>query len=278
MSFQSIPLAGVIGSPIAHSLSPLVHAYWLEKYGLKGHYIPIELSGETFEAGLRSLPKLGFKGVNVTLPFKERAISIADTITDRAALIGAANTLTFRQNGKIIADNTDGYGFMANILQYAPDWKPKSGPTLVLGAGGASRAVIHALLSQGVPEILIANRTRSRAEMLCEHFGARLSAIDWNSASGEMGKVVTVINTTSLGMTGKPDLKVSLDKIRSGTLVSDIVYNPLKTPLLVDAKKRGCRVVDGLGMLLHQAAPGFEAWFGRKPLVDQGLRDTVLGA
>ncbi len=276
MTSETALLAGVIGTPIAHSLSPRLHGYWLKKYQINGYYIPVELASDQFEEGLRALATLGFRGVNVTLPFKEKALAIADKITDRAALIGAANTLSFRKNGSIQADNTDGHGFIANIRQNALEWEPKAGPALVLGAGGASRAVISSLLAEGVPEIRLANRTRSRADMLCEHFGARLKAIDWNRASSEIAEAKTVVNTTSLGMEGQPALPISLDKIRKKTLVTDIVYTPLMTDFLQAAAAKGCVTVDGLGMLLHQAAPGFENWFRQKPTVDQGLRDAVL--
>ena len=273
---KSIPLAGVIGSPIGHSKSPVLHGYWLNKYGIKGHYVPIELSHETFEQGLRSLPLLGFKGVNVTLPFKIAALSIADVVTDRAALIGAANTITFLKDGRIQADNTDGYGFIANLKQNAPNWEAAKGPALVLGAGGSARAIVSALLAEGVPEVILANRTRNRGEMLREHFGGRIRVIDWNKASDTLGTVATLVNTTSLGMSGQPPLPVNLEKISKDTLVTDIVYAPLKTALLEQADQKGCQTVDGLGMLLHQAVPGFENWFRKKPQVDEGLRAAVL--
>lgn len=278
MKTGSVPLAGVIGSPISHSLSPKVHGYWLSKYGIAGFYIPMELTHKNFEQGVRSLPLLGFKGVNVTLPFKETALAISDVITDRAALIGAANTLTFRKDGRIQADNTDGHGFIANIKQNAPDWNAKAGPAMVLGAGGASRAVISALLAEGAPEIRLANRTRSRADMLREHFGARVRVIDWTKTGVEITEARTLVNTTSLGMDGQPPLQIDLGNIKRSTLVTDIVYSPLETQLLADAKAKGCITVDGLGMLLHQAAPGFENWFRKKPTVDQGLRDVVLSS
>ncbi|NOX74584.1 MAG: shikimate dehydrogenase [Alphaproteobacteria bacterium] len=276
MNDAAIPLAGVIGSPISHSLSPRLHGFWLQKYGINGHYIPMELTRETFEKGLKSLPSLGFRGVNVTLPFKETVLALADVITDRAALIGAANTITFRKDGRIQADNTDGYGFIANVKQLAPSWQASIGPALVLGAGGASRAVISALLSEGVPEIWLANRTRNRADMLREHFGARIKVLDWTKISGELAGACTLINTTSLGMQGQQPLQIDLGRIKAGTLVTDIVYTPLQTDLLKAAAARGCVTVDGIGMLLHQAVPGFENWFRKKPKVDDALRAAVL--
>ncbi|MFT4715431.1 MAG: shikimate dehydrogenase [Paracoccaceae bacterium] len=277
MTSDAIPLAGVIGFPIGHSLSPRLHGFWLKKYNINGHYIPIELSRDTFESSLKSLPALGFRGVNVTLPFKESALAVADVISDRAALIGAANTLTFRRDGRIHADNTDGYGFISNIKQQAPNWQASAGSALVLGAGGAARAVISALLDDGAPEIILANRTRTRATMLAEHFGGRIRVIDWTNLNNELSQAATLVNTTSLGMKGMPDLNIDLKKITAGSLVTDIVYSPLQTNLLKEAAAKGCVTVDGIGMLLHQAVPGFENWFRKKPVVDGDLRAAVLG-
>jgi shikimate dehydrogenase len=203
-------------------------------------------------------------------------LKIADIVTDRAALIGAANTLIFRKDGRIHADNTDGAGFMANLRQNAPAWQPGSGPAAIFGAGGAARAVIAALIEVGVPEIRIANRTRPRAEALRADFGAKLKVFDWVQAPNMLEGAVTVVNTTSLGMAGKPDFRVPLDALEQNALVTDLVYNPLETSLLLQAKSMGCTTVDGLGMLLHQAAPGFERWFGLRPDVDAATRDAVL--
>ncbi|NDV49934.1 MULTISPECIES: shikimate dehydrogenase [Roseobacteraceae] len=276
MSGERIPLAGVIGSPIAHSRSPRLHGHWLKSYGLSGHYIPMDVPAAKLEETLRLLPEIGFVGVNITIPHKERVMEIADMVSDRATLIGAANTLTFREGGKIYADNTDGYGFLENLKQGAPDWRATAGPAVVLGAGGASRAVITALLEAGVPEIYLSNRTRLRAEKLREDFGQRIHVIDWVHAGNVLEEANTVVNTSSLGMVGKPELRVPLDGLRPGTLVTDIVYTPLETRLLRIGRELGCTCVDGLGMLLHQAVPGFERWFGKRPVVDQATRDAVL--
>jgi shikimate dehydrogenase len=272
----SIPLAGVIGQPIAHSLSPRLHGHWLHRYGIAGHYIPLEVGQADLAQVLDTLPRMGFVGVNVTLPHKEAALKLADVASDRATLIGAANTLIFRRDGKIQADNTDGYGFIANMRQHAPQWQPKSGPAAVLGAGGAARAIVAALLHEGVPELRIANRSRPRAEALRAEFGTRVVVWDWVQAGPMLSECATVVNTTSLGMTGKPDFKVPLDAILPAATVCDLVYNPLRTGFLTEAEARGCITVDGLGMLLHQAAPGFERWFGVRPSVDDALRDAVL--
>lgn len=271
-----IPLAGVIGAPVAHSKSPRLHGYWLKKYGIAGHYVPLDVAPEDLEQVVRALPKAGFVGCNVTIPHKEAILSLADIVTDRAALIGAANTLIFRRDGRIHADNTDGYGFTANLRQNAPHWQPASGPAAVIGAGGAARAVIASLLEVGVPEIRLCNRTKARAEALRQEFGAKVLVLDWAQAGNMLEDAVTVVNTSSLGMVGKPEFRVPLDALSSKATVTDLVYAPLKTRLLAEAEAIGCTVVDGLGMLLQQAVPGFERWFGTKPAVDQATRDAVL--
>lgn len=272
-----IPLAGVIGSPVAHSRSPLLHGYWLNRYGLAGHYVPMDVAQADLAEVLRALPKAGFVGCNVTIPHKETVLQLADVVTDRAALIGAANTLIFRKDGKIHADNTDGYGFIANLRQIAPGWKPAAGPAAVFGAGGAARAVVASLLEVGVPEIRVTNRTRPRAEGLRAEFGAKVVVCDWVQAGNMLDDAATVVNTSSLGMVGKPEFLVPLDGLMQSAVVTDLVYTPLRTKFLETAAAMGCTTVDGLGMLLHQAAPGFERWFGKRPEVDQATRDAVLG-
>ena len=276
MTLAHIPLAGVIGSPVAHSRSPRLFGHWLRKYGLPGHYIPMDIVDDRLEQALRTLPDLGFVGANVTIPHKERVMEIADHVTDRAQRIGAANTLVFAADGSIQADNTDGYGFVENLRQSAPEWVPTSGPATVLGAGGAARAIVSALLDEGVPEIRLTNRSRERAERLAEVFGDRVTVHDWVQAANVIEGAATVVNTTSLGMTGKAELRVPLDALEPGMLVTDIVYTPLQTRLLREAHEAGCKTVDGLGMLLHQAVPGFERWFGQRPEIDDTTRAAVL--
>ncbi len=271
------PLAGVIGWPIGHSRSPRLHGHWLRRYGIDGYYVPLGLSPEAFAEGLASLPALGFKGVNVTIPHKEAALAAATEVSASAARIGAANTLTFLPEGGIHADNTDGYGFIENLRQGAPEWQPAAGPALVLGAGGASRAVIAALIDAGAPEVRLANRTRARAEQLADHLGGPITILDWDAASEATDGAATIVNTSALGMVGQPPLDVRLDAAPAHALVTDIVYEPLVTPILAAAAARGLRAVDGLGMLLHQGVPGFERWFGKKPSVDDDLREAVLG-
>ena len=276
MTDTRIPLAGVIGHPVAHSRSPLLHGHWLKTYGLQGHYIPMDIAPDTLETAFRTLPDLGFVGVNVTIPHKEKVMEIADLVSDRATLIGAANTIIFRKDGKIHADNTDGYGFIENLRQGAPGWDPQAGPAMVLGAGGAARAVIASLLEVGVPEIRISNRTRNRAEQLREEFGARIRVVEWVQAGNAMDDAALVVNSTSLGMVGKQELRVPLDGLQPGTVVTDLVYTPLETRLLRVAREQGCTCVDGLGMLIHQAVPGFERWFGKRPEVDDATRAAIL--
>lgn len=268
-----IPLAGVIGAPVGHSRSPRLHGTWLRDYGIAGHYVPLHVEAGDLERVLHTMPAMGFVGANVTIPHKEAALVLADEVTDMAARIGAANTLTFSE-GRILADNTDGYGFMANLRDGARGWRPDAGAAMVLGAGGAARAVIVALQDAGVPEIRLANRTRARAEELAAEFGCIVQ--DWEARTEGLGDLGLLVNTTALGMNGQAALEMPLAGLPDQALVTDIVYTPLETPLLRDARARGLQAVDGLGMLLHQAVPGFERWFGTRPEVTERLRDAVL--
>jgi len=268
--------AGVIGWPVAHSKSPLIFAHWFAETGIAGAYIRIAVRPEAFSQAFRALPGSGLRGVNVTLPHKLAALELADEVSPAARAIGAANTIRIDPDGRIFADNTDGYGFIENLREGAPTWDPGAGPALVLGAGGAARAVIHALLEAGVPAIRLANRSRGKAETLAAHFGPRIEPLDWAGRAGATGGAATIVNTTSLGMAGNPALELSLDDAPAAALVTDIVYAPLETPLLAAARARGLATVDGLGMLLHQARPGFRAWFGADPAVTPALRRAVL--
>lgn len=268
-------LAGVLGRPVAHSRSPRLHRHWLTRHGIAGDYVALEVGEEDLAEVLRTLPKAGFRGANVTIPHKLAALRLADEATDRARRIGAANTLVFR-DGRIEADNTDGEGFLNALRQGAPAWDPAAGPATVLGAGGAARAVIVALLDAGVPEVILTNRTRATAEALAQEFGGRLRVVDWRQAGNAVEEGATVVNTTSLGMTGKPELRVPLDGLHPGQAVMDLVYAPIETRLLREARAAGATPVDGLGMLLHQAVPGFERWFGVRPEVDDALRAAAL--
>ena len=276
MKENRIPLAGVIGSPISHSRSPQLHQHWLKTLGIRGHYIPMDIATDNLADVIKLLPKMGFVGVNITVPHKETVFGLADLVTDRATLIGAVNTLIFRKDGLIHADNTDGYGFIENLRQGAPKWDAKAGPAVVLGAGGAARAVIASLLDVGVPEILLTNRTRIRADKLKDDFGKRITVVEWVQAGNIMENANLVVNTTSLGMVGKPEMRVPLDALPPSAVVTDLVYAPLQTRLLKTADEIGCVTVDGLGMLLHQAVPAFERWFGVRPTVDAATRAAAL--
>ncbi len=270
-----IKKAAVIGWPIKQSKSPLIHRHWLSQFGIAGSYEPIGLPPEEFVQGIKGLMAQGYQGCNVTIPHKEAALEIADGVSNRAKAIGAANTLVFK-DGKIYADNTDGVGFINNLKQGAPRWRAAQGTAIVLGAGGAARAITHSLLAEGTPKIIIANRTLGKAENLADFFGSKVNAVSMAEVEGTLSDAQTLVNTTSLGMIGQPELKLDLSGLPTTALVTDIVYNPLVTPLLEQARKLGLETVDGLGMLLHQAAPGFEAWFGAQPEVDATLRQIVL--
>lgn len=276
MNTSTIPVAAVIGHPVNHSRSPRMHNFWLAHFGLEGYYIPLDIDPKKFERSIRNLPELGLVGANITIPYKEKVLKIADKISDRAALVGAANTLTFLPNGGIYADNTDGYGFLQNIKSKYKDWSAREGITVVFGAGGASRAILAALIEDGASDIILANRTRSRADQLRSDFGAKIKVVEWMKIQNYLSEASTIINTTSLGMVGKTDLPIPLNALKKNTLVTDIVYTPIETHLLATAAKMGCRTVDGLGMLIHQAIPGFERWFGIKPGDSQALRELLI--
>ena len=273
---NSIYLAGVIGNPIAHSKSPKLHNYWLSKYKINGFYIPFSVTTEKLETSIRSLMELGFSGVNVTIPHKTNVLSFADSITDRAALIGAANTLYFSKGGKIHADNTDGYGFIQNIIDEIPEYDFYDKTALIYGAGGSARAIASALLSNGVKEVGITNRTRSKAQIISENLGAKVSVVDWRAAPDTITKVDIIINATSMGMVGQPDFSQPISRAKKTALVVDIVYNPLITELIKEAKKMKLKTVGGIGMLINQAVPGFEHWFQKKPQIDNEIRRFIV--
>jgi shikimate dehydrogenase len=274
------PLAGVIGWPIGHSLSPVLHGHWLARYRLAGAYVALPVSPDRLDAALTGLGALGFAGANVTVPHKEAAARLADRPSETVARIGAANTLVIGEDGTIAADSTDGYGFLANLDAGAPDW-PADRPAVVIGAGGAARAIVDALQQRGCPEIRVVNRTHERAEALARALAGaagHVIAVEWVRRSQALDGAGLVVNTTTQGMTGQPPLDLALDALPAGAVVNDIVYAPLETPLLAAARARGLTAVDGLGMLLHQAVPGFAAWFGLRPMVDAAARGAVLAA
>jgi len=266
-------LAGVMGWPISHSRSPCVHGYWLEQYAIDGAYVPLAVVPDRFEEALKGLQAAGFRGVNVTVPHKEAALRACDTLDPDAKRIGAVNTIVFGDDGSIQGSNTDAYGFIENIRQTAA-WS--GGVAVVLGAGGAARAICVSLIDAGATQIHLINRTKSRAESLAREFGNKIRVEDWKNRSNTLLNASLLVNTTSLGMTGQPPLDINLDVLPTAAIVNDIVYAPLETPLLATARSRGNITIDGLGMLLHQARPGFEIWFGTDPEVTEAMRNIVL--
>lgn len=266
--------AFVTGFPIKHSRSPLIHGHWLKKYDLPGSYEAIEVAPDSFPAFLNSLKDNDYVGGNVTIPHKEMAFALCQRREPAAEEIGAVNTLWF-EGGQLCGGNTDAYGFLANLDASSPGWD-KHKTALVLGAGGASRAIIYALKQRGLTEIRIVNRTLTRAEELADRFGSGISAHEWIAVPELLQDVSLIVNTTSLGMEGKESLSIDLSDVRRDALVTDIVYVPLETPLLKAAHMAGLKTVDGLGMLLHQAVPGFEHWFGVRPEVTAELRNVIL--
>jgi shikimate dehydrogenase len=267
--------ACIIGWPVEQSRSPAIHNYWLKHYKIDGVYGAEAVWPEEFASFLASLAAKGYAGANVTLPHKEAALRLADSVDASARAIGAANTLWLDEAGKLHASNTDAYGFMTNLEQLAPGWNDNKRPVIVLGAGGAARAILHALIEAGVGKILLLNRSRDRAEALARNFGRKVELHDWNQRREALAGGGLLVNTTSLGMIGKPALEIDLAALPKDAVVADIVYNPLETELLAAARARGNRVVDGLGMLLYQAVPGFERWFGVRPEVTPELRKQV---
>lgn len=273
---ETIKKAAVTGHPVAHSRSPLVHGHWLKKYGLSGDYGRVDVLPEKAEDFYRDFAASGLIGANVTVPHKETAAAACDWLDDAARSMGAANTLWLDEGGRLCGANTDGLGFLGNLDQLAPGWDHSAGTAIVLGAGGAARAIVWALLSRKFTTVHIVNRTVSKARDLADAFGPATTAHGWDNLGTLLGQAYLLVNTTSLGMTGKAPLEVDLADLPKSALVTDIVYVPLETDLLKAAAARGNPTVDGLGMLLHQAVPGFERWFGVRPDVDDALRALVL--
>ena len=269
-------LAGIIGWPVAHSRSPVLHGYWLNEYGIDGAYVPMAVKPENLRRALQSLPVLGFAGCNLTIPHKEEAMRAVDDYEPSARRAGGINTVVIKPNGTIIGSSTDGYGFIAALRAALTGFNAAAGPAVVLGAGGAARAVVAALLDEGAREIRLVNRTPERATKLAKELGGEVRGIAWDKRHEALAGAGLLVNATSLGMEGQPALELALDNLPRDAVVNDIVYVPLETPLLAAARARGNRCVDGLGMLLQQAVPGFEAWFGVKPEVTPGLRQALL--
>jgi shikimate dehydrogenase len=260
-----------MGWPVNHSLSPQLHSFWLRELDIRGYYLPLAVQPKDLARALWSLPVLGFRGVNLTVPHKEHAIHLVDEVAPIAAKIGAVNTVTVGEDGSLHGTNTDALGFIENLRAGAPGWQPVR-PTLVIGAGGAARAVCIGLLEVGAAEVRVCNRTRTRSDELAREIDGNVLAVDWSDREVAVEEAGLLVNTTTLGMRGSDPLRMSLDRLPTDAVVSDIVYVPLETPLLTAAKHRGNTVVDGLGMLLYQAQPGFLAWFGQPPKVTAAVR------
>jgi shikimate dehydrogenase len=269
-------LAGVIGWPISHSKSPQLHGFWLRKHQVDGAYVPLPVAAGDLEAAVRGLMKAGFAGLNVTLPHKQAVMALVDEIEPTARRIGAVNTLVFQSDGQILGRNTDAFGFMENLYDCQPGIDLKGRVATVLGAGGAARAVIVALQDAGAGEIRLSNRTEGKASGLARDLGGNITVVPWPERSDCLTDAALLVNSTNLGMTGQAVLDIDLSGLPADAVVNDIVYAPLFTPLLKSAAERGLATVDGLGMLLHQGRPGFEAWFGISPVVDDALRQAVL--
>jgi shikimate dehydrogenase len=272
-------LAGIMGWPVTHSRSPALHNFWIEEHGIDGAYVPLPVPPEHLAQALRALPALGFRGCNLTLPHKQAALAIVDRVDPLARRIGAMNTVIVTPDGSLEGRNTDVFGFRENLRERAPDWSAATGPAVVLGAGGAARAIVAALTEARVEEIRLVNRTLARAERLADDLttsATRITIHPWSERDAAQRDAGLLVNTTSLGMTGEPQLEIDLTPLPKHAVVADIVYVPLETALLAAARKRGHPTVDGLGMLLHQGRPGFEAWFGRPVQVTRELRAAVM--
>ena len=268
-------LAGVMGYPVMHSRSPRLHNAWFATHGLQGVYVPLAVRAEGLAAALRALPALGFAGCNITIPHKETAMAEMQTLDPVAQRIGAINCVVVRPDGSLHGCNNDGYGYLASLRERDPEWRANAGPAVVLGAGGGARAIVSALLDAGATDIRLLNRTRSRADQLARSYGGPISVIDWADRAEVIADAALLVNTTSQGMAGQPPLDLALDRLPVTALVSDIIYIPRETPLLAAARARGNRTVNGLGMLLNQARPAFQAWFGILPEVTPDLRRMI---
>lgn len=272
---NDMPKACVIGWPIAHSRSPVIHRFWLNELGIAGDYVGVAVPPEEITAFLQDFRKKDFRGGNITVPHKEAAFEAVDELENAARDIGAVNTLWIEQ-GKLLGDNTDSIGFLANLDEEVKNWDKDPGAAVVLGAGGAARAIIYGLLQRGFAPIHLINRTHSRMKSLAKRFGSEVRPASWDGVEGLLGEARFVVNTTTLGMKGSPWPGLDLSKLPDDAVVTDLVYVPLETPLLAAARGRDLRTADGLGMLLHQAVPGFTRWFGQPPVVSPALRAAVL--
>jgi shikimate dehydrogenase len=265
-------LAGVMGWPVMHSRSPMMHNYWFKTHNLAGTYLPLAVEPDGIGPALKALHALGFAGCNLTIPHKETAMAFMDEIDETAKRIGAISCVVVRKDGSLKGSNNDGYGYINSILEDVPDWKADAGPVVIMGAGGGARAVSLSLADRGAKDIRIINRSPERAQGLAREFGAPMTAVAWDDRHAALEDAAMVVNTTSQGMVGQSALDLSLAKLPKHALVSDIVYIPKETPLLKEARERGNKTVNGLGMLLHQGRPAFRDWFGIEPKVTPELR------
>ena len=272
---QPFALAGVMGWPVTHSRSPLIHNHWLEQHSLAGSYVQLAVRPEGLADAFSGLAALGFKGCNITIPHKVAALKLVHELDANALRVGAVNTVVVQRDGRLKGLNTDGFGFVQSLLDAKPDWRADAGPITVLGAGGAARAVVVALVDGGAQEIRLLNRSRDKAEAMAGEFGGSVKAVPWDDRHSALQHCALLVNTTSLGMLGSPALDLNLRQLPASALVSDIIYVPLQTPLLAAAAARGNLTVNGLGMLLHQARPAFKAWFGLLPDITPGLRQLI---
>lgn len=272
---SAFALAGVMGWPVEHSRSPLIHNYWLEKYHLAGSYVKLAVKPGTLAVALPGLAALGFRGCNITIPHKVDALKLVQVLDANAARVGAVNTVVVQPDGQLKGMNTDGFGYIQSLLDVKPDWRADAEPITVLGAGGAARAVVLALSDHGAKDIRLLNRSPDKAQALANEFGAPITALPWEQRHDALADCALLVNTTSLGMLGAAALDLNLAKLPLTALVSDIIYVPLQTPLLAQASARGNLTVNGLGMLLNQARPAFEAWFGVLPDITPELRALV---
>ena len=268
-------LAGVLGWPVMHSRSPLLHNYWFEKYRLAGRYVPLAIEPAGLAAALRALYPLGFAGCNLTIPHKQAALAIVDEVDAVASKIGAISCVIVRPDGSLGGSNNDCYGFIRNMKQEHPAWRADAGPIAVIGAGGGARAVCYALAQEGAREIRLINRTFERARRIADEFGAPVTALSWEQREDALADVAMVVNTTNQGMRGEPALDLKLDRLPPSALAADLIYVPRETPFLAAARERGNRTINGLGMLLHQARPAWQAWFGIAPEVTPELRTLI---
>lgn len=269
-------MAGVMGWPVAHSRSPAIHNHWIRQYGLQGAYGLFPVHPDKLVDALRGLPALGLAGCNVTIPHKVAAMQFMDVVDPLARRMGAINTIVVTPEGALHGFNNDGYGYIQSLRDAKPDWQANAGPITVLGAGGAARAMVLSLLDQGASEIRLINRTRSKAQDMADEFGAGIQVVDWKERSEALAGIALLVNTTNQGMHGQPELDLPLDRLPPTALVSDAIYIPLETALLKAARERGNRTVNGLGMLLNQARPAFQAWFGVNPEITPELHRAIV--